>query len=67
MQIRRKLEQGIVGSVWQKNKFEGQGKSSNGVRGRDTESEESAIEVVGCGRNGDVEMDEWSYKTDMYE
>ena len=50
-----------------KNKFESQGestqdscKTSNGVRCRDMGSEESTIEEVGCGGNGDVKMDEWS-------
>ena len=37
-------------------------KTSNDVRCRDVGSEESTIEVVGCGGNEDVKMDEWSHQ-----
>ena len=37
-------------------------KTSNAVRCRDLGSEESTIEEVGCGGNGDVKMDEWSHQ-----
>ena len=63
------LEKGIGDSVRPKNKFESQGesiqdscKTSNDVRCRDVGSEESTIEEVGCGGNGDVKMDEWSHQ-----
>ena len=61
-------EEDIGDSVRPKNKFESQGestqdscKTSNGVRCRDVGSEESTREEVGCGRNEDVKMDEWSH------
>ena len=37
-------------------------KTSNDVRCRDVGSEESTREEVGCGRNEDVKMDEWSHQ-----
>ena len=38
-------------------------KTSHGVRCRDMGSEEIPIrEDVGCGRNEDVKMDEWSHQ-----
>ena len=37
-------------------------KTSNDVWCRDMGSEESTIEEVGCGRNEDDKMDEWSHQ-----
>ena len=39
-------------------------KTSNDVRCRDMGSEESTEEEVGCGRNEDVKMDEWSHQAE---
>ena len=36
----------------------------HGVRCRDTGSEESSREDVGCGGNEDVEMSEWSHRAE---
>ena len=61
-----KLEEGIEGPVRSKNKLENQWesiqdscKTSNDVQCRDMCSEGCTREV-GCGRNEDVKMDEWS-------
>ena len=63
-----KLEEDID-SVRPKNKLESQGesiqdscKTGNDVRCRDVGNEESTREEVGCGRNEDVKMDEWSHQ-----
>ena len=64
-----KLEEGIVYMCDRRKKFESQGESiqdgckvSNDLRCRYLGSEEITREVVACGGNEDVQVDEWSHQ-----